>query len=261
MAAALIKGVQASTRLWSSRTLKNCFPFITLLNRRHGFIPHLLLRARLPGAVGEYKAPLPTHTTLEKTVLKESECLLTNDAPLVWSYFPDVHLFSPNAAKHPRWHQWFNWNNVQPVEIKALNCISKPLENGLTFPLTGLIMCTSDGEHPTRPPAPLAPSPCGKSQWQDLKGAGGNVKYGCSDAREWPAGRRSYGGEGGHWRQMSGRMTSTHVLLERTPTESFVGSTSNILMAREDYTHQEAEIWDDRWQTEVQQQWSRQAPA
>lgn len=238
MAAALIKGAQASTRLWSSCTLKNCFPLITLLNRRHGFIPPLLLRARLPGSVW-----VPTHTTLEKTVLKESECLLTNDAPL-WSYFPDVHLPSPDAAKHPSWHQRFNWNNVQPVEIKALNRISKPLEAGLTFPLTGLIMSRSDGELPTRPPAPLAPSPCGKSQWQELKGAEGNVKYGCSDACEWPAGRRSCGGEGGHWRQMSGRMTSTHVLLEKTPTKPFVGSTSNMLMVREDYTHQEAEIWD-----------------
>lgn len=73
---------------------------------------------------------------------------------------------------------------MKPVEIKALNCVSKPVEAGLTIPLTGPIMCRSDGELPTRTPAPLAPSPCGKSQWQDLKGAEGNVKYDCSDARE-----------------------------------------------------------------------------
>lgn len=77
-------------------------------------------------------------------------------------------------------------------------------------------MCRSDGELPTWPPATLAPSPCGKSKWQDLKGAEGNVKYDCSDAREWPAGRRSCGGEGGHRRLMSGQITSTHILLKDT---------------------------------------------
>lgn len=164
----------------------------------------------------------------------------------------------PDAAKHLSWHQRFNWNDVQPVEIKALNRVAKPVEAGLTFPLTGLIMCRSDGEHPTRPPAPLGPSPCGKSQWQDLKGAEGNVKYGCYNVREWPAGRRSCGGEGG---LMSGLITSTHILLKRRQQNCLLDPFQTCKRPERIIPISRQRYGTDRWQTEVQQQWSRQALA